>query len=242
MKAKIAILGLASALSSVAYAGELTLGEMNTGAIIEDKDILITPNFEISKIGLSDKLEVGTFLLGNAGGFINLGARYGVIQNDDGMLSVTAWAAYELPWEDSDTGATGGGVPWFWSQVDYTMPHGDNWLTFNAGTGGALGDDGFVVGGSNVSLYYLMLNGDKGWQFELFADPYGIAQGMDIEDTVGVSGQWLMAREILRFGVGLDIMGTDSFIANSLIGDVVAEWDYSLPVIVAPTAYLAFKF
>ncbi|MEE2751880.1 MAG: hypothetical protein VX519_10650 [Myxococcota bacterium] len=241
MKAKIAFLTFATTFSSIAAAGELTLGELNTGAIIEDTDILLTPNFEISKIGLSDKLELGTFVLGNATGFINLGATYGLIQNDDSMLTVTAWGAYELAWEDEDTGESGGNVPWLWSQVDYTMPMGENWLTINAGTGGSIEDGGFVFGGSNLSLYYLMLNGDKGWQFEIWTDPYGLSQGSAALDVTGVGGQWIMAMETLRFGLGLDVMGTQGFIDNTPFGSIIEESDYSLPVIVAPSVYLAFR-
>jgi hypothetical protein len=242
MNAKIAILGCISTLSSVAYAGELTLGEMNTGAIIEDNDILLTPNFTISKIGLNEKVELGTFLLGNAIGFVNLGARYGIIQNDDSMLAVTGMVAYELPWEDEDTGESGGGEPWLWSQLDYTMPNGDNWLTVNVGTGGAFGDDGFVLGGSNVSVYYLVLNGDTGWQFELWSDPHGLSQGTAVLDATGLGAQWYMAKEKLRFGWGLDLTGTDGFLANSPFGESEALAKYPLPIIAAPNVYLAFRF
>ena len=108
---------------------------MNTAGIIENNDILITPNFRPSQIGVTDKLALGTFLLGNAGGILNLGAKYGIIQNDDSMLSATAFFGYELAWEDEDTGEAGGGAPWVFTALDYSMMVGDNWLSFNGGIG-----------------------------------------------------------------------------------------------------------
>ena len=67
---KLAILGCLTSLTSIAYADDFTAGEMSTAGIIENNDILITPNFRPSQIGVTDKLALGTFLLGNAGGMV----------------------------------------------------------------------------------------------------------------------------------------------------------------------------
>ena len=59
---------------------------------------------------------------------------------------------------------------------------------------------------------------------------------------MGLTAQWLKAMEVFRFGIGLDLQGTNALIggAPDFVGELLV--DYELPVIISPNAYIAFRF
>ncbi|MDP6932543.1 MAG: hypothetical protein QGG40_06475 [Myxococcota bacterium] len=236
MNAKIAVLGLASTLGSTALAGEFTLGELNTGATLENQDIVVSPLLHPTSIGMTDNVELITCLICNA--FVaNAGVEYGIFREEDSMLSATAWLGFEYPSDEVPDGAA-----WLFGKVEYSKLLGEDWLTIALGTGMNLSGGEPSLDSVPVSVYYLMLDGDQAWQFELWSDPYAISQGADPLSTTGLSGLWLKAMEKFRFGVGLSLQGADGFLANA--PDPIAEAlvDYPLPVILTPDAQLSWRF
>ena len=71
MKAKLVVLGFVATLSTETFAGELTLGEMDTAATLENNDFLLNLG-NPSQIGLTDRLALGSWLV-FLPGFANLG-------------------------------------------------------------------------------------------------------------------------------------------------------------------------
>ena len=141
---------------------------MGTAAIIENNDIVLHPLANESYIGITEQLQLSSCLICNIGA-PNIGIEYSLQRIDDQMVSLNA----NLVVTDLSTLGVSAGL-------NYSKPINDDWLTIGIDAqlmafDGALDSVADSVG-APVSISYLMLNGDRGWNLAASADPYTIVQ------------------------------------------------------------------
>ena len=215
-----------SIVPTFAFAGELTLGEMGTAATIENNDIVLHPLANDSYIGITDQLQLSSCLICNIG-TPNIGAEYSLQRTDNQMVSVDAGLVLG--------GLTALGVS---TGLNYSKQVNDDWLTVGVNAQIAADIAGILSIGTPLSISYLMLNGDRGWNLAASADPYSIVQTGSV--TTQFSAKWHRAWDVFRLGVGMNIVTGD--FEMPLYDEGGEQIDsLNLPLIPLPALSLAWR-
>jgi hypothetical protein len=233
MKAKTLLISLIASHSSLALAGELTLGEMGTAATLEDQDIIIHPLANPSYIGINDELQLDTVLIGNLGA-PNVGAEYSLSRTESQMVSVRVGVVHQLALADNPS-ATSGGVT-----LNYSSQVGEGWVTGSVGAGLVYSGNSAALSNVPVSVSYLIPNGNQAWNFVAAFDPYVI--GLTGTTIALVQAKWHVAPAVFdrfRLGVGVNVLVNGYALSGA---DQLSDTEIpSLPVFPLPALSLAWR-